>query len=443
MIDKTNSQGFIKIHRQITEWEWFSDHNTFRLFIYLLLTANFEDRKWRGILIKRGQIVIGRTELAKSTHLTEQQVRTSLNKLKSTNEITIKTTNKFSVVELVNYNVYQDNSKQNNQQIVAIDNQQITNNQPTNNQQVTTTKELKEIKKSINTKVFIHKESPKGDNLENFEKNFEALWQKYIPPKNQNGQSVGRGSSKLAKVALKKVLKKFSFQSVIAAVEPYLADCQRNNRFSKQLSTWLNQECFNDVEAIKKTETKESNVDDDRERLVYQTILRVRKWVEDPNYETSYFSRYLQRNEKDEDISQIIDNYCEISKPPQNQEDARCALLKFKQDFLTDKKLFFSKLKKIITREGGGKIEENIGTKLITRESGKLLIDYKNNNELEKKIRREMVDRVEEFERFFNGKIKRIYNKAFLIYDNKDNELILQNSADIINKYNLNLMEIQ
>ena len=31
--------GWIKLHRKITEWEWYSDANTFRVFMHLLLTA--------------------------------------------------------------------------------------------------------------------------------------------------------------------------------------------------------------------------------------------------------------------------------------------------------------------------------------------------------------------------------------------------------------------
>jgi len=146
-MSKTNPIGFIKIHRKILEWEWYSDTNAFRLFMHLLLSANYEDKKFQGLDIKRGQLVVGRIELAKSTNLSEQQIRTALNRLKSTNEITIKTTNQFSIIELVNYNLYQDNKKENNQQDNQPINNPITNEQPTDNQRITTTKEVKKIKK--------------------------------------------------------------------------------------------------------------------------------------------------------------------------------------------------------------------------------------------------------------------------------------------------------
>jgi DnaD/phage-associated family protein len=131
------NNGFIVINKKILKWEWYQDTNTVRLFLHLLLIANWEDKRWQGIEIKRGQLVTGRKSLAKSTGLSEQQIRTSLNKLISTNEITKTTTNKYTVITINNYNKYQDYNRQNNQQ--------ITNNQPTNNQQITTTKQINNI----------------------------------------------------------------------------------------------------------------------------------------------------------------------------------------------------------------------------------------------------------------------------------------------------------
>ena len=99
--------GWIKLHRKILDWEWFTSPSTLQLFIYLLLRANKEDKKWRGILIKRGQLVTSVATISEETKLSTQQVRTSLNRLKSTNEITSKTTNKFTLVTVCKYESYQ------------------------------------------------------------------------------------------------------------------------------------------------------------------------------------------------------------------------------------------------------------------------------------------------------------------------------------------------
>lgn len=99
--------GFIKIHRKITEWEWFTDYKVCHLFIYLLLKANWKEKKWMGITINRGQLATGIFSLAEGSGLTVRETRTALSKLKETKEILIKTTNRFSIITICNYETYQ------------------------------------------------------------------------------------------------------------------------------------------------------------------------------------------------------------------------------------------------------------------------------------------------------------------------------------------------
>ena len=103
--------GFIKIHRKIILWEWYRDSCVKDTFLHLLLTANYENRKWMGITIKRGQVVISYKSLADDLGFTVQQVRTAIKKLKKTGEVTSKSTNKYTVVTLVNYETYQLNDE--------------------------------------------------------------------------------------------------------------------------------------------------------------------------------------------------------------------------------------------------------------------------------------------------------------------------------------------
>lgn len=119
--------GWIKLHRKIVEWEWYQDSNTKSLFLHLLLTANHKDNYWQGIQIKRGQIVTGLHSLSVQLKISVQSLRTSIKKLKSTNEITIESTNKNSIITLNNYNTYNDNNIEDNNQ---------TNKRPTNKQKL-------------------------------------------------------------------------------------------------------------------------------------------------------------------------------------------------------------------------------------------------------------------------------------------------------------------
>ena len=116
------------------DWEWYQDGNTFRVFMHLLIKACFKETKYKGIVIPRGSYVISSSGLAEELGITRQSARTALNHLKSTNEITIKSTNRFTVITIVNYCIYQGEDSSSNQQTNQPANHQLTNNQPATNQ---------------------------------------------------------------------------------------------------------------------------------------------------------------------------------------------------------------------------------------------------------------------------------------------------------------------
>lgn len=141
--------GHIKLDRKILSWEWYSDANTFRVFVHLLLLASHKNTKWMGVDIHRGQLITGRLKLAATLHLSEQSIRTSLSRLKSTSEITIKTTTQYSIITICKYDTYQSFDNSINQQDNQQDNQQLTNEQPTSNQRVTTFNNVNNVNKNI------------------------------------------------------------------------------------------------------------------------------------------------------------------------------------------------------------------------------------------------------------------------------------------------------
>lgn len=134
--------GWIKLHRKLVDWEWYSDVPCKTLFIHLLLVANHKPSRWKGIDIGVGQKVTGRHALSEETGLSQQEIRTALTKLKSTGEITIKSTNKFSLITVCKYEDYQscETVDQPAHQPAY---------QPTINQQSTTNKNDKNVKNNI------------------------------------------------------------------------------------------------------------------------------------------------------------------------------------------------------------------------------------------------------------------------------------------------------
>jgi len=105
-------QGWVKLHRQLLEWEWYSDANVSRLFIHCLLKANHKDGSWKGIKIKRGQFITSLDRLSSEISLSKSQLRTALKKLKSTHEIAHESTSQHTVITVVCYDSYQGDSTQ-------------------------------------------------------------------------------------------------------------------------------------------------------------------------------------------------------------------------------------------------------------------------------------------------------------------------------------------
>ncbi len=105
-------RGWIKLHRKMTEWEWYKDVNTFKLFIHCLLIANRECKKWQGMEIKRGQFVRSVAHLSEECGLSVSEVRTAIKHLELTNELARSKNGKYVVFTVLSYDKYQDFDKQ-------------------------------------------------------------------------------------------------------------------------------------------------------------------------------------------------------------------------------------------------------------------------------------------------------------------------------------------
>ena len=153
--------GYVKIYRSALDTGWLKNHRLWAFWSYCLLKASYVERAvkigFQEIDLQPGQFIFGRKIAAQELGMSENQIRTCIDSLKTTNNITIKTTNKYSIVTVMNWGLHQNGDYQNhhqNHQPVTI---KTTNNSPTTHQQLTTNKNIKNIKKEISIKEKIQK----------------------------------------------------------------------------------------------------------------------------------------------------------------------------------------------------------------------------------------------------------------------------------------------
>lgn len=127
--------GFIKIHRNLNEWGWKKDPKMVAFWMHLLVNANWKDGHYMGHKICAGDIVVGRKALSHETGLSEREIRTCIDKLKMTGEVTSKTTNRFTILTIVKWEEYQDKREQATSR--------ASSKRPTSDQQATTIEEGK------------------------------------------------------------------------------------------------------------------------------------------------------------------------------------------------------------------------------------------------------------------------------------------------------------
>ena len=188
------NEGWISLYRKFLEWEWYDYPTVKIIFLHCLLSANHKNIKWRDIVIKRGQFVTSYEKLSAANGITVQQVRTALEKLQSTNEITYQSTSKYSIITVKNYNLYQDSNKvkteASNNQIGGQNNKQITTNNNDN---------------KYNTKEYIY-------NTHTIEKNV------CVENKNLSSEDL-------------KILRKYAKENGARRIKPYVAELIKNGGY--------------------------------------------------------------------------------------------------------------------------------------------------------------------------------------------------------------------
>ena len=139
---------WITINKDVFDIGRYESLNVFRVFLYFLTHAAQKPRFDRGVRLECGQVIVTMDEVCEATGLTAREYRTAISKLikdkQTTNErqtIDKRTTNKFSIITICNFDSYilmekgerQTNDKQTTNERQTIDKQPTSPPNPLKN----------------------------------------------------------------------------------------------------------------------------------------------------------------------------------------------------------------------------------------------------------------------------------------------------------------------
>lgn len=182
-------RGYVKLWRKILDAGWLKQPKLCTFWLWCLVKASHKEMDiivgYQKVHLMPGDFIFGRKVASEELEMSEQSIRTNLDFLKSCGNLTIKTTNKFSVISIVNWQTYQSEELTNNQQ----SNQQVTNKQPASNHK----QECKELKNVKNINTVPSLEEVKSYCLERKNSVDPNKWHDYY---SSNGWMVGKNKMK-------------------------------------------------------------------------------------------------------------------------------------------------------------------------------------------------------------------------------------------------------
>jgi len=223
--------GYIKLHRQLLDWEWYKDTNTKIVFLHLMLCANFKDGNWRGQAVKRGQFITTYKTLSADLGLSLQQIRTTFEKMKSTNDITWIPTGKNILVTVVKFDVYQSN-----EQDEQHDEQHDSNNKTTTKQQQRNNEKKDKNDKNKTLKAFLLIENEEKY-PSNFNNDLIDSFENFLHSRNNLRKPIKDIDARIK--ALSKQIDKFGSDSVLDAIKNSI-DNQYQGIFPKANTAFKN-----------------------------------------------------------------------------------------------------------------------------------------------------------------------------------------------------------
>jgi len=136
-------EGYICLHRKLLESTVFENEKMLKVWIWCLLKATWKERDqqvgMQTIHLFPGQFIFGRKVAAAELNMSESTVYRLINCLEKKTNLSVKVNNKFSVINVENWGLYQD--KEN------VGEQQMNNRWTTDEQQMNTNNKVNKVNK--------------------------------------------------------------------------------------------------------------------------------------------------------------------------------------------------------------------------------------------------------------------------------------------------------
>jgi hypothetical protein len=201
--------GWIKFHRSALEGDIGCNPNTLALWVWLLSLASVRESKIRfegdQEVLPPGSIATGYKELESLTGISKTTIYRELHYLEKTNRITLKSGTDGTLVTICNWAIYQSTEE-------SVERER--------NADGTLAERERNLIEEYKNKRNIYAQE------------FETIWKRY--PQGQK--------SKAFKGFQKQIKTEEDFRIFSQAVDSYLAHCKKQNRYLKDLSTFLGTE---------------------------------------------------------------------------------------------------------------------------------------------------------------------------------------------------------
>jgi len=227
--------NWIKVNRQILDSNVFEDAKTFKVFMWILLNANYKKRTLlNGLTLDAGQLCTSRERIASACNMHPSSVSRVLMRLQRCNSIAKKANSRGTVIEVINWGVFQH---------AEATPEQLSNSKRTASEQLANTEEEgKKVRTLFN--------SPQSDGSQTvngskgrviYSAEFEKFWSLF--------PSRRKTKKRRAFTDFKKAKKRVDVATLMTAVEEYARSNKGRGEFCQMPSSWLNGDCWEDDRA--------------------------------------------------------------------------------------------------------------------------------------------------------------------------------------------------